>query len=113
MRNKVSQGVKRGPNPGGQALQDRGNSTRADSIHIPERAAKKWRKPYTKDGADIAIARAPDNLLIKAARRFVKHHHHTALRHLLRGEPRLRAADAEQRIDCRVGPFFAFTPFVS
>ena len=37
--------------------------------------------------------------------------HHTALRHLLRGKPRLRAADAEQRIDCRVGPFFAFTPF--
>ncbi len=113
MRNKSVTGCKTWAELGGRALQDRGNFTRADSIHIPERAAKKWRKPYTKDGADIAIARAPDNLLIKAARRFVKHHHHTALRHLLRVEPRLRAADAEQRIDCRVGPFLLLRPFVS
>jgi hypothetical protein len=43
-----------------------------------ERAAKERRETNTKYSADVAIARAFDHLLTKAARRFIKHHHHTA-----------------------------------
>ena len=91
-------------------MQDSNHFTRAERIHVTERAAKERRETNAKYRADVAIACTLDHLLIKAARRFIEHHHHAALSALNGGQFSLTCGRNES-IYRRVDLFPAFTPF--
>jgi hypothetical protein len=93
----------------GKTLQSGNHFTRTECIHITERAAKERRETNTKT-APMSPSCAFDDLLTKAARRFVKHHHHTAFSTLNRRQFSLPGC-RNKPINRRVDLFLAFTPF--
>src|SRR6185295_15372380 len=87
--------------PLGEPLEVGDDALCAEIVSVAQRPAAKRREPEAEDGADIAVARAPDHVLAERACGFIHNPQHQAL-HDLGGTGTAVGMDTEQGVDAFV-----------
>src|SRR5580765_1325902 len=86
------------PIPLGEPLEVGDDALRAEIVGVAQRPAAERRESEAEDGADIAVARGPDDVLAERARGFIHNPQHQPLHDLRRPGTAVRM-DAEQSVD--------------